>query len=144
MTSKLNYTYFLLALMISLITIISVKGQKIAAQPNKYSRSSITPIYIRHSDSRLSIFDHVDSAKVSDKYDQNFIGENSMEVNFKMISENRIKYYELMDQSRNSKNLSKEDLTSLNSKISFTLSRSINEKSPAFTGTWNAATLLNI
>ena len=118
MTSKLNYTYFLLALMISLITIISVKGQKIAAQPNKYSRSSITPIYIRHSDSRLSIFDHVDSAKVSDKYDQNFIGENSMEVNFKMISENRIKYYELMDQSRNSKNLSKEDLTSLNSKIS--------------------------
>jgi hypothetical protein len=118
MTGNLNYSKFLLALMLSLTTIISVKGQKIAAQSNKYSRSSITPIYIRHSDSRLSIFDHIDSAKVSDKYDQNFIGENSMEVNFKMISENRIKYYELMDQSKNSKNLSKEDLTSLNSKIS--------------------------
>ena len=118
MTGNLNYSKFLLALMLSLTTIISVKGQKIAAQSNKYSRSSITPIYIRHNDSRLNIFDYVDSAKVSDKYDQNFIGENSMEVNFKMISENRIKYYELMDQSRNSKNLSKEDLTSLNSKIS--------------------------
>jgi hypothetical protein len=93
MTRKLNYTYFLLALMISSMAIISVKGQKIAAQSNKYSRSSVTPIYIRHSDSRLSIFDYVDSAKVSDKYDQNFIGENSMEVNFKMISENKSKQH---------------------------------------------------
>lgn len=93
-------------------------GQNPIPQASKYSRSSITPIYIRHSGSDLSLYNYVDSAKLSDKYDQNYIGSNTMDVVFKMISDTRTKYYALLDRrTANAKTMSADEYKAITANI---------------------------
>ncbi len=115
---KYKFDYFtLLSFLFFASPMLSI-AQNLPPMSGKYTRSSITPIYIKHSDSRLSIFNFVDSVKISDKYDQNVIGNNTMDVVFKMISDTRKKYYELVDRSANAKNLPKEEQEALSKNLS--------------------------
>jgi hypothetical protein len=115
---KYKFDYFtMLSFLFFASPMLSI-AQNLPPISGKYTRSSITPIYIKHSDSRLSIFNFVDSVKISDKYDQNVIGNNTMDVVFKMISDTRMKYYELVDRSANAKNLPKEEQEALSKNLS--------------------------
>ncbi len=106
-------------LLVSLLFAVVAKSiaQNPIPQASKYSRSSVTPIYIRHSGSDLSLYNYVDSAKLSDKYDQNIIGNNTMDVVFKMISDTRLKYYELKDRQKNIKTMSKDEIVALDKSL---------------------------
>lgn len=95
----------------------SANGQNPIPTPTRYSRSSVTPIYIRHSGSDLSIYNYVDSAKLSEKYDQNYIGNNTMDVVFKMISDTRVQYYDLQDRRAKTQNMSKEESASISKQL---------------------------
>lgn len=117
---KLTFTRNTRMLAVCFIFLILGKSfaQNPIPQPSKYSRSSITPIYIRHAGSDLSLYNFVDSSKLSDKYDQNYIGNNTMDVVFKMISDARVKYYELSDRrTANAKTMTPDEYKAISANI---------------------------
>lgn len=51
-----------------------------------YSRSSITPIYLKHSGGYLNFVKYADSVSMLSKYDYNYYGNNSLAVPFQQVS----------------------------------------------------------
>ncbi len=57
-----------------------------AVYSQQYSRLSITPIHLKHSSGALSLVSFSDSVTLSEKYDYNYFGNNTLSVDFPRVS----------------------------------------------------------
>jgi len=83
-------------IVIILIIPLLVFNSNIYAQnAQSYSRSSISTIFLKHSGDNLSLFNYANSIQVAGKFDYNYFGKNTMNVDFQMVSPSRYELYSL-------------------------------------------------